>query len=389
MDYMKYLLIYMTAVLSLSVQNTTAPQETPTPAPTAVEATAELPEETEAIASPEVTPAPATETPKPVPEITPNKKYRNLARNDRGKEVKQLQERLIELGYLPEGAADGAYGMQTYRAVRAFQRNNGLTADGIAGKRTQTYLYENPDINPAVTPTPEPTPEPTAAPALVPTIAPATETPTEEPTEEPAEEPTEEPAEEPTPAPTSESTAAPTSAPTATPDPTPERTAGAPVTQAPATQAPSAEPTMTVEEIDPDILKFTEVDGKVTVNGRAATFEKETDGKKAAAAPRLQKRENRIRISLDDLAACMSGWVLTADGGNVILEAGGHTLAILNEDAGMAATLDAQELMIGTEDFEFAEGHFVGTGFLAAALDGTAEWDEKTATLKLELPAGK
>ena len=373
MDYMKYLLIYMTAVLSLSVQNTTAPQVTPTPAPTAVEATAELPEETEAIAQAEITPAPATETPKPVPEITPNKKYRNLARNDRGKEVKQLQERLIELGYLPEGAADGAYGMQTYRAVRAFQRNNGLTADGIAGKRTQTYLYENPDINPAVTPTPEPTPEPTAAPTPVPTIAPATEAPTEEPAEEPTEKPT----------------PAPTATPTATPDPTPERTAGAPVTQAPATQAPSAEPTMTVEEIDPDILKFTEVDGKVTVNGKAATFEKETDGKKAAAAPRLQKRENRIRISLDDLAACMPGWVLTADGGNVILEAGGHTLAILNEDAGMAATLDAQELMIGTEDFEFAEGHFVGTGFLAAALDGKAEWDEKTATLKLELPAGK
>ena len=144
MNYMKILLIYMAAVMSLAVQSTTAPVETPVPTPEAIveQQTGETKTPVPAIPAlaPETvteTPVP-TQTPPPVPQITPNKKYHNLKKGDKGAEVKARQERLIELGYLPKGAADGSYGNQTYKAVRAFQANNGLTKDGIAGRKTQT-----------------------------------------------------------------------------------------------------------------------------------------------------------------------------------------------------------------------------------------------------------
>jgi peptidoglycan hydrolase-like protein with peptidoglycan-binding domain len=54
--------------------------------------------------------------------------------------VAQLQEALIELGYL-SGKADGNYGTKTVDAVRAFQKANGLTVDGAAGEQTQKALY--------------------------------------------------------------------------------------------------------------------------------------------------------------------------------------------------------------------------------------------------------
>lgn len=57
----------------------------------------------------------------------------------RGGEVTQIQQRLAELGYDP-GAADGIYGTRTQNAVIAFQRDQGLDADGIAGKNTLAAL---------------------------------------------------------------------------------------------------------------------------------------------------------------------------------------------------------------------------------------------------------
>ena len=56
-----------------------------------------------------------------------------------GEEVRVMQEALIELGYL-EGKADGKFGNQTEKAVRTFQRKNGLTSDGLAGKKTRSLL---------------------------------------------------------------------------------------------------------------------------------------------------------------------------------------------------------------------------------------------------------
>lgn len=52
-----------------------------------------------------------------------------------GEEVKQIQSKLKAWGYY-SGNVDGIYGSQTYEAVKAFQRNNGLSADGIAGSQT-------------------------------------------------------------------------------------------------------------------------------------------------------------------------------------------------------------------------------------------------------------
>lgn len=183
MNFLKAMLLYMSLTFAASVQTGPVPEVTPvpTPEPTAVVATAAptdaatLEAATPAATTPEptMTPVPTEEiTPFPVPQITPNKAYRNLKSGDRGDAVRALQERLIELGYLQEGQADGAYGAITRRAVMNFQYYNGLSRDGIAGDATQTYLFENPDVveNPLrPTPTPEPTdtPAPTQTPNIV------------------------------------------------------------------------------------------------------------------------------------------------------------------------------------------------------------------------------
>ena len=57
-----------------------------------------------------------------------------------GLEVRKLQARLSELGYY-SGGVDGIYGETTADAVKAFQRNNGLSGDGQAGQQTQSKLY--------------------------------------------------------------------------------------------------------------------------------------------------------------------------------------------------------------------------------------------------------
>ena len=53
----------------------------------------------------------------------------------RGNEVIQIQTKLKRWGYY-SGNIDGIYGTQTLNAVKYFQRKNGLTVDGIAGKNT-------------------------------------------------------------------------------------------------------------------------------------------------------------------------------------------------------------------------------------------------------------
>jgi len=54
-----------------------------------------------------------------------------------GNSVKDLQQNLIKLGFsLGSPGADGDFGALTDKAVRAFQRANGLVIDGIAGAQT-------------------------------------------------------------------------------------------------------------------------------------------------------------------------------------------------------------------------------------------------------------
>lgn len=55
--------------------------------------------------------------------------------------VKQIQLLLLYLGYDP-GDPDGILGKNTRGAIRAFQEDNGLTVDGVAGDMTQGALLE-------------------------------------------------------------------------------------------------------------------------------------------------------------------------------------------------------------------------------------------------------
>jgi len=65
--------------------------------------------------------------------------------------VTRLQNRLIELGYLPPGSATGTYGNVTVDAVRLFQQYHGITPiDGLAGQATLVVLYSS-DAMDAVT----------------------------------------------------------------------------------------------------------------------------------------------------------------------------------------------------------------------------------------------
>lgn len=54
-------------------------------------------------------------------------------------ENKAVQQKLKELGYY-SGSVDGVYGQGTRNAVIAFQKANGLTADGIVGQNTARAL---------------------------------------------------------------------------------------------------------------------------------------------------------------------------------------------------------------------------------------------------------
>ena len=58
-----------------------------------------------------------------------------------GSAVKDLQNKLKALGYdIGKCGADGDYGSDTYNAVKAFQKANGLEVDGIAGENTINKL---------------------------------------------------------------------------------------------------------------------------------------------------------------------------------------------------------------------------------------------------------
>ena len=62
-----------------------------------------------------------------------------LMKNSSGDEVRKLQKILASLGYY-SGNQTGNFGDKTRDAVIAFQKKMGLTADGVAGKRTLTAI---------------------------------------------------------------------------------------------------------------------------------------------------------------------------------------------------------------------------------------------------------
>ena len=116
-----------------------------------------------------VTPTPKpTSTPKVSDTTIQIATSKILRKGDINNSVKEMQKRLIELGYL-NGKADGNFGSQTYAALRAFQRANALTADGIAGQKTLAALNSS-NAKPTGS-------KVTATPAPAPTLAPAPNVP--------------------------------------------------------------------------------------------------------------------------------------------------------------------------------------------------------------------
>ena len=64
----------------------------------------------------------------------------NVRKGAKGNLTRILQGRLICLGY-STGGFDGIFGDATYKAVRSFQKKQGLSVDGVAGRNTWAALF--------------------------------------------------------------------------------------------------------------------------------------------------------------------------------------------------------------------------------------------------------
>lgn len=91
-----------------------------------------------------LTPTPVPDWPKSVMQLTPDPGAPTpepmLRTGSAGQSVKDLQSRLLTLGYYA-GEVDGQFGAATKEAVILFQQANGLQADGIVGSETKEILY--------------------------------------------------------------------------------------------------------------------------------------------------------------------------------------------------------------------------------------------------------
>jgi N-acetylmuramoyl-L-alanine amidase len=91
-------------------------------------------------------PAPAASTPAPdttttTPSGTPKVSQQPMLRlGSRGSAVTRLQQRLAVLHYFDVSTADGIFEQNTYHAVIAFQKVQGLTRDGVVGPATWARL---------------------------------------------------------------------------------------------------------------------------------------------------------------------------------------------------------------------------------------------------------
>ena len=108
---------------------------------------------------------------KPTPAPTPEGEFESINANSDPEMIKKLQTLLNNLGWLGADKVTGSYDSDTKQAVKDFQQymndtyaiDPKLTVDGIAGKKTLTWLLKT-DISMKPTPTPAPvTPSPTQA----------------------------------------------------------------------------------------------------------------------------------------------------------------------------------------------------------------------------------
>ena len=105
---------------------------------------------------------PTTPAPSPTP-LTPRL-------GSKGEAVRTIQRKLKELGYYT-GSVDGDFGEATDKAVKAFQKANGLTADGKVGEQTLKKLNDKnaktaKQANATATPKKTAAPKATATPNL-------------------------------------------------------------------------------------------------------------------------------------------------------------------------------------------------------------------------------
>jgi len=63
----------------------------------------------------------------------------SLKKGNTGKNVKMVQKKLKELGYL-NGSVDGIFGSDTEKAVKKFQKASNITANGVVGTKTYAAL---------------------------------------------------------------------------------------------------------------------------------------------------------------------------------------------------------------------------------------------------------
>lgn len=70
--------------------------------------------------------------------------YRILRQGDQGEDVIALKARLQELGYIRAGSQlNGIYNDIAAERVRLFQRQTGMTEDGVASQELQAYLFSD------------------------------------------------------------------------------------------------------------------------------------------------------------------------------------------------------------------------------------------------------
>lgn len=65
-----------------------------------------------------------------------------MRQGNAGEKVRQLQEKLVYLGLMPEGSADGVYGEATAKVISSFQQQHGLKVLGIANIETQRIIND-------------------------------------------------------------------------------------------------------------------------------------------------------------------------------------------------------------------------------------------------------
>lgn len=80
-----------------------------------------------------------------------------ITKGDYGTDVKEIQQRLIDLKYM-KSTVTGHYGTDTETAVKAFQKTNGISVDGCVGEDTREALLSR-EAKPA--PEPKPVKKPT------------------------------------------------------------------------------------------------------------------------------------------------------------------------------------------------------------------------------------